>query len=237
MTIEWLPMDPPEMLRVSWGQYTAFLPLNVDDAGCLPPPPAIRDMSSDEMLAIIAASDPGAALRAWERLRRTSTIDAFDPDLDSATPSHLDPLNRYSLSTTFLHRVRRRARVMAQLRRVVERPAISSQALEWRLRGMIGIESLANRFAADFEAASTTAKNGTAPREALLTLADLLIVLRGAKYVRAEGCISTSQFERIFRPFLNDLATKLAYSVNARGHPLPQDLAAFWDRTVRECQV
>ena len=236
VTIGWAPAEPPEMLRVTWGADTAFLPLNVVDAGALPPPPVLRDMTADEMLAIIAASDPGAALRAWERLRRNGAPDGFDPDLDSASPGHLDPLNRYSLATTFLHRVRRRARVMAQMRRAIERPAISVQALEWRLRGLIGIEQLASRFAAEFEAASTAASSPADPREALLTLADLLIVLGGATYVGEEGALPKSQFERIFRPFLRHLANQLDAAVGGRRGELPADLTAFWDRTVQECR-
>jgi hypothetical protein len=236
VTIGWAPAEPPEMLRVTWGADTAFLPLNVVDAGALPPPPVLRDMTADEMLAIIAASDPGAALRAWERLRSKGSLDGFDPELDSASPGHLDPLNRYSLATTFLHRVRRRARVMAQMRRAIERPVVSIQALEWRLRGLIGIEQLANRFAAEFEAASTVASSPTDPREALLTLADLLIVLGGATYVGEEGTLAKSQFERVYRPFLRDLASQLDAAVGSRRAELPADLTAFWDRTVQECR-
>jgi hypothetical protein len=233
--VEWSAPEPPELLRVVWGPHSAFLPLNVDDARTLPPPPALRDMTAEEMLTIIAATDPGAAMRAWERRRRTGAIDTFDPDLDAATPAEVDPLRRHSLAETFLHRVRRRARIMAQLRQFIERPASSTQALEWRLHGLIGVEPLAHRFAAEFEAAGTSPTNTTDPREALLTLADLLIVLRGATYVAEEGAIPRSSFERIYRPFLGQLAKKLEHAVRVRRDVLPADLAGFWDRTVKEC--
>lgn len=235
--IEWVPADPPEKLRVTWDDHTAFLPLNVDDARSLPAPSVLRDMTADEMLAILAATDPGAALRIWERRRRLGITGVYDPDLDSATPIDLDPLSRYRLSTTFLHRVRRRARIMAQLRLFIEKPAISVQSLEWRLRGLIGIEPLAHKFAAEFDAASTTATSGGDPREAFLTLADLLIVLREARYVNQDGAIPKPQFEKTYRPFVRDLAAHLDNTVRPRLPALPEDMSAFWNRVVERCQA
>lgn len=235
--IEWVPADPPEKLRVTWDDHTAFLPLNVDDARSLPAPSVLRDMTADEMLAILAATDPDAALRIWERRRRLGITGVYDPDLDSATLIDLDPLSRYRLSTTFLHRVRRRARIMAQLRLFIEKPAISVQSLEWRLRGLIGIEPLAHKFAAEFDAASTTATSGGDPREAFLTLADLLIVLREARYVNQDGAIPKPQFEKTYRPFVRDLAAHLDNTVRPRLPALPEDMSAFWNRVVERCQA
>ena len=235
--IEWAPADPPEKLRVTWDDHTAFLPLNVDDARSLPAPSVLREMTADEMLAILAATDPGAALRIWERRRRLGITGVYDPDLDSATPVDLDPLSRYRLSTTFLHRVRRRARIMAQLRLFIEKPAISVQSLEWRLRGLIGIEPLAHKFAAEFDAASTTATSDGDPREAFLTLADLLIVLREARYAPQDGAIPKLQFEKTYRPFVRDLAAHLDNTVRPRLPALPVDMSEFWNRVVERCQV
>lgn len=130
-------------------------------------------MTSEQMLVILAASDPSAAFRAWARTQGKS--DLFDDDLDSAVPPDLDPLRAYDLQTTFLHRVRRRARVLAQLRANLEHPVASLSALEWRLRGLIGIEALALKVANDV---------ATRPSvdEALLTLADLLVVVSEVQY-------------------------------------------------------
>lgn len=235
--VEWVPADPPEKLRVTWDDHTAFLHLNVDDARSLPAPSILHDMTADEMLAILAATDPGAALRIWERRRRLGVIGVYDPDLDSATPIDLDPLSRYRLSTTFLHRVRRRARIMAQLRLFIEKPAISVQSLEWRLRGLIGIEPLAHKFAAEFDAASATTSTGSDPREALLTLADLLIVLREARYAHQDGAIPKPQFEKTYRPFVRDLAAHLDDTVRPRLPVLPADMSDFWNRVVERCQA
>lgn len=237
VTVDWGLADPPEKLRVAWEDHAAFLPLNVDDARSLPAPSMLRDMTADEMLAILAATDPGAALRIWERRRRQRLTGVYDPDLDSATPVDLDPLSRYRLSTTFLHRIRRRARIMAQLRLFIEKPAASLQSLEWRLRGLIGIEPLALKFAEEFDSAHSTAPGNGDPRESLLTLADLLIVLHEAQYASEEGSVTKPQFEKAYRPFLRDLATHLDAAVRPHLPGLPAEIAAFWDRVVRRCHA
>jgi hypothetical protein len=168
--ISWNPVQPPEKLLVRWPEGEAFWLLNVDDPHQLPPPVELQSMSADDMLMILAASDPSAALRALAKRRQSAPT--FDDEFDAATPTDLDPLRRYDLRTTFLRRIRSRARVLAMLRRNLERPVWSIQALQWRLDGFIGVRTLAERLTRDL-----TESNGQVD-EALLTLADFLIVLR-----------------------------------------------------------
>lgn len=229
--IAWAAIEPPERLRIDWDEHHAFLPLNVADMLKLPAPKQLQEMTADEMLAIIAAADPGAALRAWGN-RRQPADPTVDDDLDSAEPIDLNPLSRYRLADTFLHRIRRRAHVMADLRRFVERPAASEQTLEWRLRGLIGIQPLAEKLAAEFESAAHKCD----PREALLTIADLLIVLREVKYEAAEGAISQQRFTKFFGAFLYGLTEDLHARVEPRLSAVASDVAAFWRSVVERCR-
>lgn len=226
--LEWTPVQPPEKLLVQWGECEAFLPLNVEDSRELPPPAQLENMSAEDMLCILAASDPSAAFRAWAR--RQQPPGSFDADLDSATPIDLDPLRRYDLQATFLHRVRRRARILAQLRANLQRPAWGRQALDWRLRGMIGVEALADRLVRDL---ATT--NGAAD-EALLTLADFLIVLREVDYDPSDGSLPRAEFQKMFRPFLTELAGKLRAQVESHYGQISDDMKQFWSRVVDRCQ-
>lgn len=225
--IPWPQAQPPEKLLVVWGEHRAFLPLNVEDIRSLPDPPELEDMSADDMLGILAASDPSAALRTWVKEKKGTG--GVDSEEDSAIPVDLNPLRRYDLHTTFLHRVRGRARVFAQLRQNLERPAWSRQTVEWRLHGLVGIEPLSRRFVREFEGA-----NGDA-NEALLTLCDFLIVLSEVNYQAKDGHLSKEEFSREFRPFLRGLVRDL----NARIEPLMPGMAAemtqFWGRVVARC--
>ena len=224
----WKPVQPPEKVLVRWADHEAFLPLNVEDGRKLPPPERLEHMSADDMLSILAASDPSAAFRAWAKRQHPS--DGFDPELDSATPIDLDPLRRYDLQATFLHRIRRRARVLAQLRANLQRPVWSRQALEWRLKGLVGIEPLADRLV------SEVIDTDGAIDEGLLTLADFLIVLRGVEYEPHDGSLSKREFEKVLRPFLKELADKLRRQIGAHRNRLSEDVMQFWDRVVDRCQ-
>lgn len=226
--IGWAPVQPPEKLLVRWTDREAFLPLNVENGRDLPPPTQLEHMTADDMLWILAAVDPSAAFRAWAKRQQPS--DLFDTDLDSATPIDLDPLRRYDLQVTFLHRIRRRARILAQLRANLQRPVWGRQALEWRLRGLIGVEPLADRLVREFMRADGAAD------EALLTLADFLIVLREVEYQPSDGALPKGEFEKVFRPFLSELADRLGRQIDTHHGRVPDDLTRFWERVVERCR-
>lgn len=224
----WEPMQPPERLLVRWSRREAFLPLNIEDSHQLPPPPQIESMKAEDMLLVLAAADPSAAFRTWAKRQRTTAV--FDEDLDSSTPADLDPLRRYELEATFLHRIRRRARTLAQLRANLERPVWSLQALEWRLRGLIGIQPLADRLVREFASAAG------GKDEALLTLADFLIVLREVDYKPRDGSLKAKDFRRTFRHFLRGLAKGIENEVDAHREGISTDLLRFWHRVVNRCR-
>jgi len=227
--LPWQPVESPEKLLVRWAGNEAFLPLNVDDSRELPPPAQLERMSADDMLLILAASGPSAAFRAWAKEQRQN--DEFNSDLDSAAPVDLDPLRRYDLQATFLHRIRRRARVLAQLRSNLERPVWARQALEWRLRGMIGVEALAERLANEVESGRG------AIDESVLALADFLIVLRAVDYQPSDGSLPKAEFEQLFRPFLAELSNKLHQRVDLLRANSAKDVVAFWLRVVERCRA
>lgn len=225
----WDNPEAPERLTVQWNGFHAFLPVNVDDQQKLPAPSQLQHMTADDMLGILAASDPGAAFRLWARAQQTN--EAYDPDFDSAEPIDLDPLRMFDLQKTFLHRVRRRARVLAAVRANLQRPATGKQGVEWKLRGLVGIEPLACRLLKEFIAADTRAD------EALLTLADFLITLADVRYETAEGALPRSEFEAIYHPFLRALSNQLSTDVVASGVGVSADVAQFWKRVVQRCQA
>jgi hypothetical protein len=226
--IPWDPPVPPVKLLVKWEENEAFIPINVEDGGALPPPAELGSMSAEQMLMILAASDPSAAFRAWAKTQRSS--DSFDDDLDSATAVDLDPLRSYDLQATFLHRVRRRAKVLAQLRANLERPASSVSAVEWRLRGLIGIEALARKLADDVMVTQ-------APDEALLTVADLLVVVSEVAYQPVNGSLSKAIFDRVFRKFLAELALDLEDRISSKLPSVSAEALAFWQRVLTRCKT
>ncbi len=138
----------------------------------------------------------------------------------------MNPLKRYDLHSTFLHRVRRRARVLAQLRANLERPVSGRQSLEWHLRGIVGIATLSNRLVREF----TEAQDGA--DEALLTLADFVIVLREVNYQSKDGSLKREDYDEVFLPFLKQLTRDLHQRVSENRERVSDDLWQFWERMV-----
>jgi len=177
-------------------------------------------MTAQDLLFILAASDASGAFRAWAR--RKTTDSGFDEELDSAVPADLDPLRRYNLQDTFLRRVRRQARLLAGVRKNLERPVWSEQALQWRLSGMIGVERLADRVAKGL-----VGENGEAS-EAVLNLADLMMTLSEVEYRENDTAMSRKKFNRHFKQFVKQLTKELDHRIRDVKHDIPRDVRDFW---------
>jgi len=218
--LAWRHDYAPGKLLVKWEDKQAFWSLNVEDQAKLPVPREIESMTALDLLFILAASDSSGAFRAWAR--RWATDSGFDEELDSAVPADLDPLRRYNLQDTFLRRVRRQARLLAGVRQNLERPVWSEQALQWRLSGMIGVERLADRVAKGL-----TGENGEAA-EAVLNLADLLMMLSEVKYRESETSLNRKKFNRHFKQFIKQLTKELDQRISDVKHDIPRDVREFW---------
>lgn len=225
--IAWNEAQPPHRLLVKWASEEAFWPINVEDTKALPPPAELEKMTADDMLMILAAADPSAAFRAWAKQQQP--VKDFDADLDSATPMDLDPLRSYDLQATFLHRVRRRARVLARVREKLERPVYGRQALDWRLRGLLGMQTLADRLLREVVNADGSVA------ESLLTLVDFLIVLREVKYQPAVGALTAAEFNEEYHSFLGGMANHMWKQLLPERERVSSDLFDFWERVVTEC--
>jgi len=232
--VEWQHVTPPSRLLVRWISNNSewsegFLPINVECPDDLPAPTEIQNMSADDLLMILAASDPGAALRVWTKTIQRSE-DGFDEDLDSAEPAELDPLQTYALADTFLHRIRNRARVFARLRLNLERPVRNQHALLWRLEGFIGIRALAERLCHE---AMTSTRNA---HEALLSLIDFIILLSEVRYSGEAEALTVQQFNEVYMPFLRSLVSSMDQTIQSDGARFGKELLSFWGRTVSKCQ-
>jgi hypothetical protein len=113
----------------------------------------------------------------------------------------------------------------------LERPVWSAQALEWRLRGLVGIAPLADKYLKEFTDADRRSD------EKLLTLADFLIVLREVDYHESAESLSKREFDQVYRTFVRELVDTLNQGVNAHREKVSSDLLGFWNRVVQKCQA
>ena len=229
VVLAWDQLMPPTVLHVqfkdnSGSEQESVMTLNVEDAAVLPPPIQVSGMTADEMLMILAATDPGAAFRVWAKRQHQDS--PFDNDLDACNTPDLDPLRRYDLKATFLRRVRARARILAQLRHNLQQPVATLTALRWKLKGFIGVEALTDRLLAQLEA------DGACLDASLLNLADFMIVLLEVRYVPIEGSLPEAMFEQEYTSFLSQLVNQADARVQMCEAGIGVQILEFWGRVV-----
>jgi hypothetical protein len=155
--------QPPVFLRVEWtedgGDRAAAWPVNADKPSQLPLPPELR-LSLQELIDVLRSSRSLPDAIAHIRFGNP------DPDADI----NLDPLQRYSNTGQLLRRTREISAALEGLRRFLERPAATLEALRWRLSGPFG----PRRFAVGLTSTqSSTALEG----EASFMIAELALTV------------------------------------------------------------
>jgi hypothetical protein len=164
--VPWGDRPVPFVLRVTWGEqgHTADWPVNVVDMRTLPPPDALRNLTLEELLDILASTRP-LYKAVLEVLRKRECRKPSDVELD--------PHKRVNTATFLLQRTKRVALALERLRERLERPVGSLEALDWRLLGPIGPSAVAEAFR----------KDARSPDEARFFMAELALAL---KRVRVE---------------------------------------------------
>ncbi len=224
--ISWKGKETPGKMLVQWQDRQAFWSVNVENDQDLPLAREIQAMSVHDLILILSAHDYSMAIRAWASRQ---SADPEEENLEDAVPAELDPLKRFRLQETFLHRIRTRARMLAGVRRNLQRPAWTEKVLPWRLEGMLGIKCLAEKIMA------VTHDGNQAFGEAVLELTDFFIMLNDVQYQQAPGAIDQAQFEAVFRPFVNRLLETADTRINQIRNQLPTDIQTFWTRIYDRC--
>jgi hypothetical protein len=173
-TVELESSDAVVWLDVKWREaaleHIATWIVNVTDSSRLPPPSELRDLPVELLIRALASSRPIYLTLA----------DAFKAQLGTTSGYKLvvDPLKKFDDPGSIFHRVRDFSSAMAGLRRRLERPALTYQALEWRLRGPVGPLALA-------QGISREGANERMPGESAFLLAELVLTLNRIAWTRA----------------------------------------------------
>jgi hypothetical protein len=125
----------------------------------LPPPEALRSLTLEELLQVLASTRPMPQAVAEVLKKRQNKRAEGDTELD--------PLRRFDSQSFLLRRTKRLAAALERLRERLERPASSREAFEWRLFGPVGPLALAEGYA----------REATVAGEAKFCLAEIALAL------------------------------------------------------------
>jgi hypothetical protein len=182
--------------------------VNVLDPATLPPPDELASLSLEELIQVLGSTRPlhVAVVQALQRrLRQRSSADV-----------QLDPHRRVNTETFLLRRTKRVALALERLRERLERPVLTREAFEWRLRGPVGPLALANAFI----------KESRNTSEAAFFLAELALTLKRVNAARAaEGGLKADAIRARLAACLADIRALL---------PAPQANHSPIDRYVKK---
>ena len=177
--LPWDPQRPPSGFRVRWSGAEGFAwwPVQAKSAAALPLPCELKALSLEVLVDVLTSALPLHAVLARQR---RGTLPPRPPGPD---PVAVDPHKKVDVSRFLLQRTRRVSWALAALRERLERPVVSEAALQWRLRGPVGVLALAD--ALEREAHSDD--------EAAFLLCELALELGRVQPQSGRGCVRPSR--------------------------------------------
>ncbi len=136
-SLPWDGTTPPSLLVISWPDVpgVCWWPVTLENAAALPPPEELRDLGLERLIEILGSSRPlKDVVKAQNRREKKG---------EKALEGALNPHDLVQVRHHLLPRARSVGRALAGLRRRLEQPATSLDALAWRLGHPVGAMALA----------------------------------------------------------------------------------------------
>jgi hypothetical protein len=195
LRLPWASNRPPAGFRIvrPGVDGAAWWPVNVRDGASLPPPAELSDLPLEVLIEILTSAKPlHLALQRW--LSRQRNTGAQGPEL------LIDPHERVDTSTFLLQRTRRVSWALDALRTRLERPAASGEALDWRLRGPVGVQAISRAIV----------KEARSAEERAFLLAELMLELARVRPSEIPGGLRSSEIKAQLNAMIAELRALLA---------------------------
>jgi hypothetical protein len=196
--LPWADARPPSGFWVNWTgcRSSAWLPVNVASVSALPPPDELRDLPLDALIDILTSARPlHLALSAY--LARRSRKDRGGTNTPS--PALVDPHRRVDTTGFLLQRTRRVSMALNGIRERLERPVVSKESLDWRLRGPVGALALRNALV----------KEAKSDEERMFLLSELALELDRCSPRTAAGCLPVSTVRSEIRRLAGEIVSSV----------------------------
>jgi len=194
--LPWASLHPPSgfWLRVEGRVGLAWWPVEIRSMEALPPPEELRNLSLDDLARILTSKRP--VYRVLGKLLEKATGEA---ELSPEQSPELDPHKRVDTTGFLLQRTRRVSWALRALRERLERPIATANALEWRLRGVVGVESVANAIC----------REGRTDEERAFLLAELALELDQVKPQVEPGGISARHVKQEVSKMIREIRKRI----------------------------
>ena len=157
----------------------------------LPPADELKDLPLEILIEILTSAKPlQLAIARWLRHKRAEREAG-----DTGETLSIDPHKRVDTSAFLLQRTRRVSWALTALRERLQRPIVSEPALEWRLRGPVGVQALANAIA----------REAKSEAEKCFLLTELCLELGRVRPQEAPGSLSRQKVKAALREIVVDI--------------------------------
>ena len=195
LRLAWESDRAPSGFRVNWrgSGSCAWWPVNILTSAALPPPDELKDLSLDVLIEILTSAKPlYQTLERWLRRRKQDKI--------HEEGISLDPHKRVDTSSFLLQRTRRVSDALTGLRQRLERPVVSQQALEWRIRGPVGVMALAQ----------AVGKEARSEQERCFLLTELCLELARVRPLASPGSLSSAHVRKSLRQAAEEIRATIS---------------------------
>jgi len=190
LRLNWPTDRPPAGFRITWRDSAgaAWWPVNVRDGSSLPPPAELADLPLEVLIEILTSAKPlYLAMARWLNRKKSGG------QIDEAVL--LDPHQRVDTSTFLLQRTRRVSWALAALRSRLDRPVASDEALEWRLRGPVGVQAIMRAIS----------KEARSSEERAFLLAELMLELGRVRPTETPGGLGAPKIRAALKIIINEI--------------------------------
>lgn len=204
LRMPWASNRPPAGFRIirPGVEGAAWWSVNVRDGAALPPPAELSDLPLDVLIEILTSAKPlHLTIQRWLARQKGHGEDGSEV--------LLDPHERVDTSTFLLQRTRRVSWALDALRTRLERPAASREALDWRLRGPVGVQAISRAIV----------KEAHSGEERAFLLAELMLELARVRPSEIPGGLRSPDIRAGLHEMIAELRALLAVE------PLPNDPA------------
>jgi hypothetical protein len=216
LEIAWNELRPPSGFLVRWdgSAADAWLPINVLNSASLPPPEELRDLPLDVLIDILTSARPlHQVMRAYLMRKKRAGLNGAVNTIEI-----LDPHKKVDVSGFLLQRTRRVSWALQGLRRRLERPVTSKDALKWRLYGPVGVMALAQALEKE---AKTQEEKG-------FLISELILELFRAHPQAAAGCLTPVVTRAPIRETISDFKKQVSNLGLPRGTSLQRYIKAVF---------